>query len=269
MGPIPPFQLLSIGFTIATLLSLCIWKITNVSIISLLKTPAKYWAIGIFGIFFFNSFYISAMQYAPPAEVFLLTAVWPLIAIILDAVVLKERLRISHIVGCLLGLCGIVLIALSKGASNPDSAYIIGYIFSFLAAVVWASYSILLKRTPYPTGAFTGCISGACMVGMTLLHLLLETSIMITQEQWLPILLIGLGSLGVSYYCWNYGTQYGDLRTLSSLVFVGHFSAIGLLIAFGYTTLTLTLVIAFLCIIGGAFIGSIGLFLSPKTANYE
>ncbi len=264
IGKMPAFQLLTIGFGVSFFMSLIIWKIRKQSVLSILKQPLKYWAIGIFGILGFNSFYITALYHAPAAEAFLLTSIWPLLALILDAILLKERLRTNHIIGCLLGFSGIFCIAINKGMSVPDSDHIIGYAAAFTAACIWASYSLLLKRNPFPKPEFIGGICGASAIGTAILHFLLESNVPVVSEQILPLILMGAGSLGISYYCWNYGTQYGDLRALSSLVFLGHFSTIGLLMLSGHATLTSMLVIAFTLIISGAFVGSMGLFAKPK-----
>lgn len=263
-GDIPPFQMLTMGFSVAFFMSLCIWIKRKKSILSIIKQPAKYWVIGLFGILGFNSFYTLALTHAPRAESFLITSIWPLLALLLGAVTLKEKLHANHIFGCLLGFAGIYLIAMNKGASLDDGVHLFGFIAACTAACIWAGYSILCRLNPFPAAEFMGAISAGCAIGCLILHLALETTVFPNVSQFTPIFLAGVGSMGISYYCWNYGVQYGDLRALSSLSYLGHFTTIGFLMMVDQATLTFILVGAFTLIIGGAMVGSAGLFIKRK-----
>ncbi len=261
---LPAFQLLTIGFFFSFGLSLIIWKIKKLSFLAVLKQPLHYWVIGIFGIFGFNSCYLLSLQHAPPANAFLITATWPLLAILLNTIVFKERLHLHHIIACILSLIGILCIALNDGIERASSNHTFGYVLALSAAFIWATYSLLIKRHPFPKAEFIGGICGACAVSSLLFHYLLENTVSVIPTQLFPIALIGIGPLGLAYYCWNYGAQYGDIRTLSILSFLGHFLTISLLVLVGKAHFTPMLITACSLIISSALIGSSGLLKKLK-----
>lgn len=269
MGGVPPFEVLAMGFSISFVMSLVLWQLRGKSIRRIICQPMRYWFVGIGGILGFNSLYTMALMSAPPAEAFLVAATWPLISLLLDAWMLKERLRNNHIIGCLLGFSGLTVIAVARGADAPDIHHLLGYLAALIAAVIWAAYSVTIKRKPFPEPEFIGAICGGVAVGAGILHLLLEPSVVLHFQQWWRLLLIGIGPVGVAYYCWNHGVAKGDLRALSSLAFLGHFSTTGLLIFFGYAQFSWQIAVAFSLIIGGAFVGSLGLFLKKNPSVSE
>lgn len=264
IGEMPPFQLLTIGFTVSFITSLFIWKFRKTPLKKMFNQPLKYWFIGILGILGFNSFYILSLYFAPRAEAFLLTSIWPFLALIMSAIFLKEKLHKHHIIGCVMGVIGIYFIAVNKGVELEGGTHIYGYIAAIIAAFIWAIYSLVLRANPFPQAEFIGSICGATAIGALILHTSLESWVPVTTDQYLPLILIGVGSMGLSYYCWNYGVQHGDLRSLNNLVYLGHFSTISLLMLVGQAKLTFTLVSAFVFIIGGALIGSSSLFAKHK-----
>lgn len=262
----PPFQLLTLGFSISFALSLVIWKAKRIAIKEMFVQPLKYWVVGIFGILGFNCFYILALYLMPKAEAFLITSIWPMMALIMGAIFLKEPLRRHHIIGCIMGFGGIYLIAKNRGLDFDAGDHLLGYAAALTAALIWSVYSLILRVNPLPKPEFIGTICGATAVGSAILHMMFEPSVPVSSSQLLPLILIGIGSMGLSYYCWNHGVQYGDLRSLNTMVYLGHFTTVGLLMLVGQAHLTPTLMGAFILIIGGAFIGSSGLFKRKKKA---
>ncbi|MCE3233311.1 MAG: rane protein [Rickettsiaceae bacterium] len=264
VGGVPPFQLMFITFTISFLLSICMWKYQGKSVIHVLKQPLKYWTIGIFGIFGFNAVYVTCLKLGPAAEVFLVTSTWPIITMLLDSVVLKERLRPWHIAGSLSAFCGVILIAFYRDtiAFNPD--YFWRYAASLGAATIWATYSILNRKVTGMPDNLVGGFCGASAILAFLCHILFEQTVSIPLEKWPLLLALGIGPVGLSYYAWNFGTKYGDIRSLSILAFLGTFISISLLILFGFAPFNWTIALAAVLIIGGAAIGSAGMFFKKR-----
>jgi drug/metabolite transporter (DMT)-like permease len=75
-----------------------------------LRQPPLAWAVGIGGLFGYHALYFVALRLAPPAEAGLLNYLWPLLIVLLSALLPGERLATHHVVGAVLGLIGTVLL---------------------------------------------------------------------------------------------------------------------------------------------------------------
>ena len=76
-GGIPPFEVIGLGFSVATLLAIAVGILTGENVGRLLGQPAGAWVLGIAGFFGYHFFYFMAMRLAPPAEANLLNYLWP------------------------------------------------------------------------------------------------------------------------------------------------------------------------------------------------
>jgi drug/metabolite transporter (DMT)-like permease len=89
--------------------------------------------VGLWGIFGYHFLYFSAFHYAPPIEVSLMNYLWPLLIVVLSPVFLPEfKIRLQHILGALLGLCGAAVIVTGGEKLIFDLDKLPGY---FLAAL--------------------------------------------------------------------------------------------------------------------------------------
>jgi drug/metabolite transporter (DMT)-like permease len=74
--------------------------------------------------------------------------------------------------------------------------------------------------------------------------------------QWLAVLLLGIGPVGIAFYVWDIGVKRGDIRLLG----VGSYAAPVLstlfLVLAGYAAATASLALAALLISGGGLIAA-------------
>jgi drug/metabolite transporter (DMT)-like permease len=259
-GHIPPFQLMAMTFSVSFTMSLIVWKMQGEKPLRVLKKPIRYWLIGVGGIFGFNAVYVSCLKLGPAADVFLITSIWPILAIILDSVILKERLKPWHIIGALSAFSGVILVAFHNDSPDFKTEYLWRYAGSLGAASIWASYSILNRKVKGMPDNLVGGFCGVAAILAFICHVLFEQTVAISFSQLPFIIALGLGPVGIAYYAWSYGTKYGDIRSLSILSFVGIFISISLLVLFGYAPFSWNIAAAAVLIIGGAAIGSMGMF---------
>lgn len=255
-GRIPPFQLLSMTFTVAFLLMMTRWLLQGHTGLKYLKQPALAWFLGIYGLFAYHFFYFLAMSKAPVVEVSLIAYLWPLLIVVFSALLPNERLTPSHVLGGLIALAGCWLL-IGGGKSNFNSQYLLGYLTAFGCAIIWASYSVasrLVKQVP--TDA-VGWFCGATAVLGLISHLLFEqTQWPETTSQWLGILGLGLGPTGIAFFTWDYGVKHGNLPLLGVLSYAAPLISACALILAGRAEPSWTLLIACIAIMGGAFIAS-------------
>src|SRR5438874_3596284 len=148
-GKIPAFQLPALTFAIGALLGFLTW-IRRPDAISALRQSPVAWVVGVGGLFGYHALYFLALRFAPPAEAGLLNYLWPLLIVLFSALLPGERLAPHHIIGAVLGLAGTVLL-FAGNAGSVTSGQVPGLTAAFVAAFVWARYSVLsrrLKRVP-------------------------------------------------------------------------------------------------------------------------
>ncbi|MCD6070451.1 MAG: hypothetical protein K0S42_967 [Microvirga sp.] len=172
-----------------------------------------------------------------------------------------EHLRRAHLVGALLGFAGVIVLIAGRGAFDARAEYMPGYLCAFVAAFVWAGYSVLSRRFgQVPTDA----VAGFCLVTSLLslvCHLIFETTVWPeTTTQWLALVALGLGPVGAAFYVWDIGMKQGDIRFLGVASYATPVLSTLLLVVAGYAALTLSLVLACGLIVAGALVAT----LTPK-----
>ncbi|HAO41701.1 MAG TPA: EamA family transporter [Afipia sp.] len=255
-GRVPPFQLLAMTFAIGACIGPLTW-LWRPSAIRALRQPLLVWLVGIGGLFGYHALYFLALRLAPPAEAGLLNYLWPLLIVLLSSLLPGERLAPHHIVGALLGFAGTILLFTGKTGSSPDPAHIPGFIAAFIAAFVWAGYSVMSRKlSAVPTDAVAGfCLATALLA--TVGHLVLETTVWPeTMTQWLAIVALGIGPVGIAFFVWDIGMKRGDIRVLGAASYATPVLSTAFLIMAGFAKPTATLAIAAALIAGGGLIAA-------------
>jgi drug/metabolite transporter (DMT)-like permease len=262
-GSIPPFQLAAMTFLIGGLVGAGSWIARPKAVAALSQKPVV-WALGLFGLFGYHALYFAAMRLAPPAESGLINYLWPLLIVLFSSFLPGERLKAAHVVGAVLGFAGVVVLIGGKGGLNVRAEYLPGYLCSFIAAFVWAGYSVLSRRFgAVPTDA----VAGFCLVTALLslvCHWLFETTLWPeASTQWLAVLALGLGPVGIAFYTWDIGMKRGDIRLLGVASYAAPVLSTLILVAAGYAEPTLALALACALIVSGALVATL---MGRKTA---
>ncbi len=256
-GDFPPFQLLALCFSIAFIFMLLKWLILGQSILKLIKQPILAWCLGCSGLFLYHASYFLALAHAPVLEVSLIAYLWPLLIILFSAILPGEQLYVKHIIGAVISLIG-CWILLGGGDSQFNIEYLTGYLFAAACSVIWASYSVasrLVKQVP--TDA-VGLFCGVCALLGWICHLSLETTYWpASNSQWLAVVGLGLGPLGLAFFAWDYGVKRGDIQLLGVLSYAAPLISTALLIMFTNIQATSAILIACTAIVLGALIASI------------
>jgi len=261
-GTIPPFQLNAMTFLVGGLVGVVSW-IVRPQGLKALRQKTIVWALGIGGLFGYHALYFAALRWAPPAESGLINYLWPLLIVLFSSLLPGEHLRRAHIVGALLGFAGVIVLIGGRGAFDARSEYLPGYICAFVAAFVWAGYSVLSRRFgQVPTDAVAGFCLATSLLSLVC-HLAFETTIWPeTTTQWLAVLGLGLGPVGAAFYVWDIGMKRGDIRFLGVASYATPVLSTLLLVVAGYAEPTLTLALACGLIVAGALVATM---MSKKT----
>ncbi len=260
-GKMPPFQLLAITLFIGGLIGAVSW-LWRPRAISALRQPAPVWLLGVGGLFGYHFFYYTALRNAPPVEAGLIAYLWPLLIVVLSALLPGERLRWYHIAGALLGLAGTALIVTGGNGVTLRAEYGFGYLAAAVCALTWSSYSILSRRfKAVPTDAVAGfCLAGAAL--SVLCHTVFETTVWPqTTMEWLAVLALGLMPVGAAFYVWDHGVKRGDIQVLGAASYAAPLLSTLILVAFGFGEGTWSIALACLLITGGAALAAHRLIL--------
>ncbi|WP_321314937.1 EamA family transporter [Halarcobacter sp.] len=255
-GNIPPFQLLTISFFIASFIGFIMLKKQNKSLKDLLTIPLKVYLIGIYGLFGYHFFYFVAVKNAPAVEANLLNYLWPLLIVVFSAFLPNEKLKWYHIVGTLLALIGASLLVLKGGELDFKEEYSKGYLSALVAALLWSSYSVISKTLKHiPTFAVTGFCFLTAVLSL-IAHLFLEVTVIPTFTQLFAAVMLGLGPVGGAFYLWDFAVKNGDIKILGSLAYLAPLLSTLILVFVGISDLTTSVVIACVLIILGSIISS-------------
>jgi drug/metabolite transporter (DMT)-like permease len=255
-GKIPAFQLAAMTFLIGALVGFLTW-IGRPNAISALSQPPLAWLVGVGGLFGYHALYFLALRFAPPAEAGLLNYLWPLLIVLFSAALPGERLAPHHVIGALLGLAGTALLFADNGGSGFTAGQVPGLIAAFVAAFVWAAYSVLSRKLKsVPTDAVAGfCLATALLAA--LVHGMIEVTVWPeTPAQWLAIAALGVGPVGAAFYAWDIGMKRGDIRVLGAASYATPLLSTAFLMIAGYAKPSIAIAIAAVLIAGGGLIAA-------------
>jgi drug/metabolite transporter (DMT)-like permease len=255
-GAVPPFQLAAMTFLVGGLVGALSWLVRPEGLKTLRQKPVV-WCLGIGGLFGYHALYFAALRLAPPAEASLICFLWPLLIVLFSALLPGEKLQAGPVIGALLGFAGVAILIAGRGSLAARVEDIPGYVCAFVAAFVWAGYSVLSRRFgQVPTDA----VAGFCLVTAALslvCHLVFETTVWpATTIQWLAVLGLGLGPVGLAFYVWDIGMKRGDIRFLGVASYAAPVLSTLLLVAMGYASATLALGLACALIVLGALVAT-------------
>jgi drug/metabolite transporter (DMT)-like permease len=250
---LPPFLLTGIALLLGSLLALPfvlkdrrLWKI-----------PASTLALGVYGLFGFHFLLFIALRHAPPVEANLVNYLWPLLMVVLAPLLLAGvKLRALHVVAALLGFAGAAIAILGASQGGTSGGWSWGFVPALASAFIWASYSLLTQRVkPFPTAAIGlfGLVSGLLAL---LCHWALEPPVALSGRDWLLLALMGLGPLGASFFLWDKALKNGDARQIGILSYLTPLGSTALLMLVSGRTLSWSIGLAALMIIGAAVLGT-------------
>ncbi len=243
---IPVFLLTGIGLIIGGLIS--VFKASH------WKLNFKNIMLGFYGVAGFHLFYFLGLRNAPSVQTNLVNYLWPLLIVVLAPAFIKSKVTRTQILGSVTGFLGAVVAITSNGL---DSSKILqwGYLFSFLGAVVWATFTLMISKNSYSiwqNGIYC-FISGTLCIAISYFT---EPAPQITLQDTFFLAVIGFGPMGAPFYLWNYAIRAaGAVKVAPISYFTPVISTSLLLIALKQTPSAM-LLISLGLVIAGIIIGN-------------
>ena len=112
-----------------------------------------------------------------------------------------------------------------------------------------------LNKRGFPSAAIGlfGLLSGLASL---LCHVALEPSVSLSQQDWLLLLILGLGPLGAAFFLWDKALKTGDVRQIGLLSYLTPLASTTLLLLVTGRSLTWHTALAAALIIGAALLGT-------------
>ncbi|MGD0804457.1 MAG: DMT family transporter [Candidatus Bathyarchaeia archaeon] len=253
---LPPVILATVRFLIAAAIysPIIIWEYIrgNKPTTSDLKELAAFGFLSI-SIYFWLQY--TGVQFAGAGvSAVLVTGLIPLLTGLAGAVLLKERFNLKRGFGVILGLTGVILIALPKLlVSNVDWLFFIGVLCLLGNAVCWSLYSTLSRRLMKRIGKPLMVTAYTTLFGMLFLLPMSLTAdwgtiYALSSSQWWSILYLAIICSSVGYFLWNYALSKTEAVKATTWLYLEPVAAfVGSFVLFGVIPLPLT-------ILGGAAI---------------
>lgn len=254
-GAVPPFLLNALCFGLSGSIA-TIWLIAR-GRAGVLRQPLRVWAVGTLGLFGYHALYFTALRTAPLVEAGLINYLWPLLIVLFSGLLPGERLRFHHFIGVVLGFSGAALLVTAGRALTLDGGYAFGYVAAFLAAVVWAGYSVVSRRF---AGVPSEAVAGFCLATAVLslvCHVAFEQTVLpASRFEWLMVLLLGVFPVGLAFFVWDHGVKHGDIQLIGTAAYATPILSTLLLTLTGYGALGWTTAIACVLVTLGAVIAA-------------
>ncbi|MFA9558359.1 DMT family transporter [Evansella sp. AB-rgal1] len=262
---VPPFQL-SVGrWVIASIVFLpFVYKEIKQHLDVLKKNWKPLFFLGLTGIAGFNTLLYIAMQYTTSINASLVNATAPLFIVLLSVFFLREKIVTLQYIGIAISLLG-VFIVITGGSLETLVTLTInpGDVIVFGAVIVWAIYSVLMKRfgvhVPKKATFLITMYIGVIMLLPFALYERTFSPISLVALPWettLAVLYLGIFPSVISFLCWNEGVmQVGPGRASTYLYLIVFFTTL-LAVTFGGETITITQIIGGVFLLAGVIVGS-------------
>jgi drug/metabolite transporter (DMT)-like permease len=185
----------------------------------LLRSEWKIMAAGLCGVTLFFLFQNIALSYTLAANVSVLVSVAPLFTALVSRAFLKEKLKANFFLGFTAAITGIILIAFNGSIVlklNP-----LGDLLSILAALVWAFYSVLIKKISAQERSMLAVTAKVFFYGFLLLiptlpffgfHLGLRRLAVLPNL--FNLIFLGVVASAMCFFTWNYAVHLlGPVKT--------------------------------------------------------
>ena len=247
---VPIFLKTGVGLLIGSVIALPLARFQ----IKQLAVKPKILLLGVYGLFGYHAALFIALSTSPSVQANLVNYLWPLLIVLLAPLFSKRvKLNLRVVIGGLMGFIGASLAILS--GSSSDGLFYSGYLFAFMAAIVWSTYSLATNRIgsfPTPAVGLFALVSGILSIAM---HFVFETQVSLTSFDWMILVLLGLGPLGAAFYLWDYAIKRSNPQEIGLLSFLTPLLSTGFLLVITGQALSWLLAIAAALIVGGSLIG--------------
>ena len=252
-GKVPPFLMVALTFAIGGSMILAVAAARGT--LGRAKPTLASLLLGIYGPFGDTAIYFAALKLAPPAEANLIHYLWPLLIVLFAALLPGGKLSLRHLGGATLGMLAVVLLIGGRLGQGAGDGAIYGYALAACGALVWASYSVLSRLVANVATESLGVTTLISSVLALACHFAFEQTLMPAGlVEWIGIVGLGVGSMGLAFFFWDIGMKRGDVAFLGVASYAAPVLSTIILVLAGYAAWSWQLGAACALIVAGAVI---------------
>ncbi|WP_423822456.1 DMT family transporter [Salinisphaera sp. SPP-AMP-43] len=186
-------------------------------------------------------FYFAALEFAPAAQVVVVTYTWPLLFALASDVYSRRRPSVITFFSLLLGLAGVVV--MNGGAEMPRGSAWIGYAGGLLAGSSWVAYSLFLQVYERPIAQdFPAFFAAAGLLALVLQYGVHGGLVLPSDWQTYAVaIVLGVGPYGLGFIAWGHVVRNGNPRVIPVLPYAVPAVAAVTLVAAGNTQASVSL----------------------------
>ena len=199
------------------------------------RVEPRTFLVGAAALFFYHAALFTALHWAPAVSANLVNYLWPLFIVVLAPLIQPgQRLSASTLLAALLGFAGAALAIVGEQKLHFAARELIGYALALCAALIWSSYSLVLRRLPaFPDAAVGGFNLAAGTLSLAVSGFF-EPIPALQMRDYLLLIAIGAGPLGIAFLFWHRAAVTLPPRKLGILSFLTPvLSTTGLLLSTG------------------------------------
>ena len=174
------------------------------------QNKTYFFLMGLVGIAIYNSLIYTAGHYTTAINMALIgSIIHPIVATVLAAIVVHEKLHWKNVSGIALGIIGILFLV-SKGDINNimQFKFATGDLWMVAAGCCFGTYNVFVKKMPagISSNSFLLCIfaiGAIILLPFSLYEMTYVQPIQFSGQFLLIILYIGIGNSTIAYFLWN------------------------------------------------------------------
>jgi drug/metabolite transporter (DMT)-like permease len=251
VNPAPPLLVLGAAALIGFLFSFGL-AVRQGATRAFAAVPIKTLVFVAAGLMGNNAFYLAAIARIGPAEANVVHYLWPVFLVTLAAILHRRQPSPLQMLGI---ACGFIGVAVALSPQMGGSLDLTGVLLGACGALTFAVYSVGRSFAKVEANV-VGPSLGLAGISALVAHFILEPVFWPTVEQWIAIILMGIGPFTVANVLWDKATREGSAATISSLAFLTPLVAMGLLAVFDLGVVTMATIVGALFAITGAFLSS-------------
>lgn len=204
------------------------------------------------GLLVSDIFFIESLRFIPAAQANLILYLWPLMVMLLGALLGLLALRGRDLASVAIGLAGAALVI----GPGMDGVSWIGVGFAAAGGLAWAAFCVfrLWQGADAPDALASGFTLSAAV--SLLLHLGTETTVIPPAPALLSAVLVGAIPLALGNLAWDHGIRRGDRVLLAVLAYATPLVAALMLVAAGFAEATAGLLAGGALIVAGGIISA-------------
>lgn len=210
VNDLPPVALAAMRWTTATLVFLPFaWKHIRRDLSAILAHKWAILAASVTGVTLFNTIVYISARTTDTANMALFASTTPVFVVILARIFLGERISLARAIGLLVAICGMMTIA-TRGQLDVllSMTFRAGDVWMFFAGLLWAIYSILVKKKPAEINplAYLGVtflVGAIPLIPAALIENAHAQPWTLTPAIMGAVLYIGIGASLAAFFLWN------------------------------------------------------------------